>query len=381
MTSRPAAEAVSSDSATETNATLRFSKCSSKLRRSLTLRLSRSSFATITAFTLPLSTNVSSRCRPGRFWFLADSPPSTMTSNNSAPFTVAMARTLASWTSSETPSSACCLLKRKRNRRLSSGHMVGNDPGEINEIVKVLWQVSLALQLRGGMDALNPAFCRTRRLTMTPNAEEQNNTPVAAIVQPPKATKRANVMPHKRRVAPGKPRSGKKGRLGRTAAQKPKGRRTGQACRHCRRGQQGSQSPKPAEAARRRFTERTHESQGWLAHSVRGFPSGIVAKRMRLVSAKSEDGSAAIPSKGRLAQPIQTKSRPAVFLCSLSSRTRGAFARAASFLSPYRAIGLVDKPSCPLRRLQLLFRVVNEDFPARSTLLAPRGNEEFPQSG
>ena len=41
----------------------------------------------------------------------------------------------------------------------------------------------------------------------------------------------------------------------------------------------------------------------------------------------------------------------------------------------------LDKPSCPLRRLQLLFRVVNEDFPTRSTLLAPRGNEEFPQSG
>src|ERR1700687_3383179 len=31
----------------------------------------------------------------------------------------------------------------------------------------------------------------------------------------------------------------------------------------------------------------------------------------------------------------------------------------------------------PLRRLQLLFRVVDEDFPARSALLAPRGNEEF----
>ena len=81
--------------------------------------------------------------------------------------------------------------------------------------------------------------------------------------------------------------------------------------------------------------------------------------------------------------PLGVTVRPgqAVFLCSLSSRTRGDFARAASLLSPYRAIGLVDKPSCPLRRLHLLFRVVNEDFPARSTLLAPCGNEEFSQSG
>ena len=29
----------------------------------------------------------------------------------------------------------------------------------------------------------------------------------------------------------------------------------------------------------------------------------------------------------------------------------------------------------------LLFRVVDEDFPAPSALLPPRGNEEFPQSG
>jgi hypothetical protein len=35
------------------------------------------------------------------------------------------------------------------------------------------------------------------------------------------------------------------------------------------------------------------KATGWLAHSVRGFLSGAVAKRMKLklVSAKSEDGS------------------------------------------------------------------------------------------
>ena len=54
---------------------------------------------------------------------------------------------------------------------------------------------------------------------MTSNAEEQANHPAAATVQPPKATKRANVTPHKRRVAPGKPRSGKKAS---SAARRPK---------------------------------------------------------------------------------------------------------------------------------------------------------------
>jgi hypothetical protein len=32
-------------------------------------------------------------------------------------------------------------LKRERNRWLSSGHMLGNDPEEINEILRVLWQM------------------------------------------------------------------------------------------------------------------------------------------------------------------------------------------------------------------------------------------------
>ena len=45
---------------------------------------------------------------------------------------------------------------------------------------------------------------------MTSNAEEQANTPAAATVQPPKATKRANATPPKRRVTPSKPRSEKK---------------------------------------------------------------------------------------------------------------------------------------------------------------------------
>ena len=59
--------------------------------------------------------------------------------------------------------------------------------------------------------------------TMTSNPEKQSNPPAAATVQPPKPTKRADVAPRNRRVAHGKPRSGKKGQLGRTAAQKPKG--------------------------------------------------------------------------------------------------------------------------------------------------------------
>jgi hypothetical protein len=49
---------------------------------------------------------------------------------------------------------------------------------------------------------------------------------------------------------------------------------------------------------------RRDEATSWLADSVRGFLSGAVAKRMKLklVSAKSEDGSAATQSRTEPAQ-------------------------------------------------------------------------------
>ena len=49
---------------------------------------------------------------------------------------------------------------------------------------------------------------------MTSNAEEQATTQPATPTQPPKAAKRANVAPRKPRVAPGKPKSGKKASAG-----------------------------------------------------------------------------------------------------------------------------------------------------------------------
>ena len=69
--------------------------------------VSLSSFATMTVSTFLALTSETSRCSPGRLRLLADSQPSTITSIDSAPWTVAMARTLASRASRETPWSAC----------------------------------------------------------------------------------------------------------------------------------------------------------------------------------------------------------------------------------------------------------------------------------
>ena len=94
---------------------------------------------------------------------------------------------------------------------------------------------------------------------MTSNAEEQANTPAAVTVRPrkpPNGQRCATQAPSCARKA----KAGKEGQFGRTAAQKPQGRQTGQTRGRCPRGQQGSQSPKPAEAAGQGFFERANES-------------------------------------------------------------------------------------------------------------------------
>ena len=125
---------------------------------------------------------------------------------------------------------------------------------------------------------------------MTSNAEEQANPPAAATVQPSKATKRADVAPHKRRVAPGKPRSGKKAS---SAERRPKSQKADKQAKPGAR--EGSKAAKVLGLLRRpdgASLKELMKATGWLAHSVHGFLSGALVKRMRLklVSAKSDDG-------------------------------------------------------------------------------------------
>ena len=127
---------------------------------------------------------------------------------------------------------------------------------------------------------------------MTSNAEEQANMPAAATVQLPKATKRAHVAPHKRRVALCRPRSGKKAS---SAERRPKSQKAAKQAKPATGAREGSKAAKVLGLLRRPDGASLKElmrATGWLAHSVRGFLSGTVARRMRLklVSAKSGDG-------------------------------------------------------------------------------------------
>jgi hypothetical protein len=125
---------------------------------------------------------------------------------------------------------------------------------------------------------------------MTSNAEEQANTEAAATVQPPKTTKR-HVAPHKRRVAPGKPRSGKKAS---SAERRPKSQKAAKQAKPAAAAREGSKAAKVLSLLRRpngASLKELMKATGWLAHSVRGFLSGTVAKRMglKLVSEKKVD--------------------------------------------------------------------------------------------
>ena len=109
---------------------------------------------------------------------------------------------------------------------------------------------------------------------MTSNAEEQANPtanpPAAATVQPPKATKRANVAPRKRRVAPGKPGSGKKAS---SAERRPKSQKAAKQAKPAAGAREGSMAAKVLSLLRRpdgASLKELMKATGWLAHSVRG---------------------------------------------------------------------------------------------------------------
>ena len=126
---------------------------------------------------------------------------------------------------------------------------------------------------------------------MTSIAEE---TAPAAAAADPKGTKKANVAKRAGHVAPKKAKSGKKA----TAAKKaPKGAKKAGAARD------GSKTATIVEMLKRPGGATAQEllkATGWQPHSLRGFLSGTVAKKLglTLVSTKGEDGERSYSVKG-----------------------------------------------------------------------------------
>ena len=122
---------------------------------------------------------------------------------------------------------------------------------------------------------------------MTTTEEQAMATSGAA--QDAKAATKPNAAPRKPRVAPSKPKSRKKTTPARKASKAPKKATSAKGAR------KGSKTAKVLDLLKRRGGATMKElmrATGWLPHSVRGFISGTVGKKMGLTveSTKAKDG-------------------------------------------------------------------------------------------
>jgi hypothetical protein len=123
---------------------------------------------------------------------------------------------------------------------------------------------------------------------MTSKITEETGTPEAkATGAKPKASKKAPAAPRRAPVAPKKAKAGKKASPAKKA---PKGAKKAKGSR------EGSKTSQILDLLKRPGGVSSAElmsTTGWQAHSVRGFLSGTVGKKLGLtvVSTKGEDGA------------------------------------------------------------------------------------------
>ena len=130
-------------------------------------------------------------------------------------------------------------------------------------------------------------------IKMTELIAETAVAPKAASIEKAKATKRARVAPNGAHVAPKKGKSAKKAS---PSKKTPKGAKKAKSARD------GSKTATVLELLKRAggvTSKELMKATGWQPHSVRGFLSGTVGKKMGLTvtSTKAEDGERTYSAK------------------------------------------------------------------------------------
>ena len=113
-----------------------------------------------------------------------------------------------------------------------------------------------------------------------------------ATAEEPKPAKKPRAAAHRAHVAPSKAKSGKKASPAKKAT---KGRKSARSPEKATGSRQGSKTAKVLDLLKRSGGATRKElmkATGWQSHSVRGFMSGVLGKKMGLTvtSTKAEDG-------------------------------------------------------------------------------------------
>jgi len=127
---------------------------------------------------------------------------------------------------------------------------------------------------------------------MTSNTEEQTNTEASASARAPEVPTKANVAPQKPRVAPSKGKSGKKATLAKKGAKRATRAKVPNKSTGARQGSKTERVLNMLKRTGGATTKELMKATGWQPHSVRGFLSGTIGKRMGLTvtSIKGEGG-------------------------------------------------------------------------------------------
>ena len=152
------------------------------------------------------------------------------------------------------------------------------------------------------MDVVTAVITAEGEYEMTTLTAENQETAqsTAAAVEKPEAPKKANAAARLRHVASSKGKSGKKP----TSAKKgAKGAKRAKVPEKAAGARQGSKTEQVLDLLKRPGGATTRELMkltGWQPHSVRGFLSGTVGKKMQLAvtSTKGEDGERTYSVKG-----------------------------------------------------------------------------------